>query len=135
MNITQEEKNALVQFFGVMHAQAKQTDDMIVGSSTEINRVSPNISRQLENVLKANIAPHRQQTQAPIYAEPADVPYVLQDIQTLSLPETTSYEVVEKLDSNILEVLKEINLNLLRIAATLEKQHGSTKKAKYTKSS
>ena len=146
MNITPEQQNALVQFFGTMHAQAKQTDDMIVGSSKFVNPVSPTIRRELEQVLKfSNEQPPQQPSQQfhePVYIPtPVDyvpVPAPVQEAYTpavehITLP-TAPYETVKVLDSEILNTLKEINLNLSRIASTLEKQHGSTKRAKNTKS-
>jgi len=142
MNITPDQQNALVQFFGTMHAQAKQTDDMIVGSSKFVNPVGPTIRRELENVLKFNNE-HPPQQPPHQFQEPAYIPtpvdYVpvqetyTQEVQTV-LPPTVPHEVVKVLDSEILNTLKEINLNLSRIASTLEKQHGSTKRAKNTKS-
>lgn len=142
MNITPEQQNALVQFFGTMHAQAKQTDDMIVGSSKFVNPVSPTIRRELEQVLKFNNEQPPQQShqqfQEPVYA-PTPVDYIpvqetyTQEVQTV-LPPAAPHEIVKVLDSEILNTLKEINLNLSRIASTLEKQHGSTKRAKNTKS-
>jgi hypothetical protein len=142
MNITPEQQNALVQFFGTMHAQAKQTDDMIVGSSKFVNPVSPTIRRELEQVLKFNneqpLQQPPQQFQEPVYT-PTPVDYIpvqetyTQEVQTV-LPPTAPHEFVKVLDSEILNTLKEINLNLSRIASTLEKQHGSTKRAKNTKS-
>lgn len=140
MNITPEQQNALVQFFGTMHAQAKQTDDMIVGSSKDVNPVSPTIRRELEQVLKFSKEQPPQQFQEPVYIPtPVDYVPVPVPVQEAYTPEHTSlptapYETVKVLDSEILNTLKEINLNLSRIASTLEKQHGSTKRAKNTKS-
>jgi hypothetical protein len=138
MNITPEQQNALVQFFGTMHAQAKQTDDMIVGSSKFVNPVSPTIRRELEQVLRFTHEqpqqPPPQQFQEPVYTPPP-VDYIpAQETYTQALPSAVSHEIVKKLDSEILDTLKEINLNLSRIATTLEKQHGSTKRAKNIKS-
>lgn len=142
MNITPEQQNALVQFFGTMHAQAKQTDDMIVGSSKDVNPVSPTIRRELEQVLRLNNEHTPQQFQEPVHIptsveyipvqEPVQEAYTQMTVQTL--PPAAPHEIVKVLDSEVLNTLKEINLNLSRIASTLEKQHGSTKRAKNTKS-
>lgn len=146
MNITPEQQNALVQFFGTMHAQAKQTDDMVVGSSKFVNPVSPTIRRELEQVLRFNNEqpPQQppQQFQEPVHIyTPVDhvpVPAPVQEAYTQMTVQTLSpaapHEIVKVLDSEILNTLKEINLNLSRIASTLEKQHGTTKRAKNTKS-
>ncbi len=141
MNITPEQQNALVQFFGTMHAQAKQTDDMIVGSSKFVNPVSPTIRRELEQVLKFNtVQPQQeppQQFHQPVFDNtPVDFipidemrPHVVEQV----LPPAPPHEIVKVLDSEILSTLKEINLNLSRIASTLEKKHGSTKRVKNIK--
>lgn len=141
MNITPEQQNALVQFFGTMHAQAKQTDDMIVGSSKFVNPVSPTIRRELEQVLKFNtVQPQQeppQQFHQPVY-EPTPVEFIPIDETRMHAveqvaPPAPPHEIVKVFDSEILSTLKEINLNLSRIASTLEKKHGSTKRVKNIK--
>lgn len=133
MNITPEEQNALVQFFGTVHAQAKQTDDMIVGSSKFVNPISPTIKRELEQVLRFNTAQPPQQVQEPEYHPAPVFVQSVPEIEHHSPPQPV--ESINIAGSEILNTLKEINLNLSRIASTLEKQHGSTKRTKNTKSS
>jgi len=143
MNLTPDEQNALVQFFGTMHAQAKQTDDMILGSSKFVNPVSPTIRRELEQVLRSNVQ-EPQQVQQPVYVPQEPIPaYIEPIVPQLAAPVNTipeSYSissapvtVCKSLEVDILEVLKEINLNLGRIATTIEKHNGSTKRTKATK--
>ena len=143
MNLTPDEQNALVQFFGTMHAQAKQTDDMILGSSKFVNPVSPTIRRELEQVLRSNVqAP--EPVQQPVYVPQEPIPAYIEPVipqltatintvpESYSIP-SEPVTVYKSLEVDILEVLKEINLNLGRIATTIEKQNGSTKRTKATK--
>jgi hypothetical protein len=141
MNLTSDEQNALVQFFGTMHAQAKQTDEMILGSS--VNPVGPTIRKELEQVLRSNAQstlPVQQPVYAPQEAIPAYVePVIPQFVPSVNvIPENHTLHsepitICKSLEVDILEVLKEINLNLGRIATTIEKQNGSTKRTKATK--
>jgi hypothetical protein len=144
MNLTPDEQNALVQFFGTMHAQAKQTDEMIVGSSKFVNPVSPTIRRELEQVLRSNVeAP--QPAPQPVYVPQEPIPAYVEPVTPQLTPNVNTVPEGYKLPSapvvvyktvevDILEVLKEINLNLGRIATTIEKHNGSTKRTKATKS-
>jgi len=143
MRISPEEQNALVQFFGTIHAQAKQTDDMIVGSSKFVNPVSPSIKKELEQVLKYTAQqpepvynPVYEPVPPPDYAPmPAYMPPEMHSVEQFhSHPQPSTKEVTTVVDAEVLNTLKEINLNLARIATTLEKRHGSTKRTKNTKS-
>jgi hypothetical protein len=151
MNITPEEQNALVQFFGTMHAQAKQTDQMIVGSSPFVKPVSPQIQRELEQALRVPVqAPQPQyyqpEPQQPQVYHPVEVAQAMQELHAVE-QQTTEQQVAPiqhieaipvstpiALDSNIIDVLREINLNLSRIADTIEKHNANTKRTKATKS-
>ena len=53
--MTDEEKNAMIQFFGTMHAHAKQTDQQIVGQSQFLRPISSSVKQELENVLASNM--------------------------------------------------------------------------------
>ena len=143
MNLTSDEQNALVQFFGTMHAQAKQTDEMILGSSKDVNPIGPTIRRELERALSSNVqAP--QPVQQPVYIPQEPIPAYIEPNTPQFTPSVNvvpdNYAlhsepavVYKTLEVDILEVLKEINLNLGRIATTIEKQNGSTKRTKATK--
>jgi hypothetical protein len=49
--MTNEEQQALVQFFGTVHAQAKQSDQMIVQHAKDLRPVSSDIQNQLQQAL------------------------------------------------------------------------------------
>lgn len=152
MNMTPDEQRALVQFFGTVHAQAKQTDQMIVGNSQFVKPVSPNIQRELEQALRIPVQSEQPQHQPPQYVEPSHqyvepVIGVEQAVQELSQLEQRHIEqpvyqatsqpvqttpVVSNVD--IISVLQEINLNLARIGDILEKKNGPSKRTKATKS-
>jgi len=147
MNITPDEQRALVQFFGTVHAQAKQTDQMIVGSSQFVKPVSPTIQHQLEQALRIPVQANQQFEQQQQYIEqppieviePAHAIQELQDLQTTSVlaptyDEVRPHPVSIPANDNIIEVLKEINLNLARIGDILEKQNGKPKRTKAPKS-
>lgn len=63
--MTDEEKNAMIQFFGTMHAHAKQTDQQIVGQSQFLRPISASVKQELENVLTSNRPPHTPPHYAP----------------------------------------------------------------------
>lgn len=131
--MTPEEQQALVQFFGTVHAQAKQTDRMIVGNSQFVKPVSPAIQHQLEEALRKPIQHNIQQHQT------IPQPFVEQPLAIQTQPEVTTHysspaSNIEVLSNNeTVEVLKEINLNLGRIANILEKKYGTPKKIKLSK--
>lgn len=136
MNITPEEQRALVQFFGTVHAQAKQTDQMIVGHSQFVKPVSPKIQEELEHALRIPVV---QENNTPRqYSEPVPVMEVkadraLQELQAMQHPEMVSTPVSSpQLDvkynsssvedsNNLIKALEEINLSLNRIGDILEK--------------
>ena len=149
MNMTPDEQRALVQFFGTVHAQAKQTDQMIVGSSQFVKPVSPNIQRELEHALRIPVQNEQPQyippEPQPQYVEPAiGLAQAVQELNQLELynaeqPAHTpppqpvqNTPVIPNVD--IITVLQEINLNLARIGDILEKKNGTSKRTKATKS-
>jgi hypothetical protein len=144
MNMTPDEQRALVQFFGTVHAQAKQTDQLIVGNSQFVRPVSPSIQHGLEQALRIPVQANQQAPQQQ-YVEPPAHPYIEtpQFIEEPSIQEQSpnaylniqSEETKPVVFSNdIVEVLKEINLNLTRIGNILEKRNGTPKKTKTLKS-
>jgi len=145
MNITPEEQNALVQFFGTMHAQARQTDQMIVGSSPFVKPVSPQIQRELEQALRVPVQASQPQYHQPVPEQPqvlhpVEVAQAMQELHTIEQQASPIQHIEVKhepvsvpVDSNIVDVLKEINLNLSRIADTIEKYNVNTKRTKATK--
>lgn len=149
MNITPEEQRALVQFFGTVHAQAKQTDQMIVGNSQFVKPVSPGIQHQLEQALRIPVQADIQQAPIQQYIEPPiqpaiEMPQFIQEPvaieQSYNIPPTPSLTTtIEEskpvvLDSDIVGILKDINLNLARIGDILEKKNGTSKRTKTSKS-
>ena len=131
-----QDQQALIQFFGTMHAQAKQTDQMIVGSSQFLRPVSPTIQNQLETALRAPVVNQ--------YQPPPEPPVLQQQIQTsqemppyvqsITVPEIVNNpansSVAIKDSDEIVTILKEINLSLTRIGDILEKKNGTSKKVK-----
>lgn len=150
--MTPDEQRALVQFFGTVHAQAKQTDQMIVGNSQFVKPVSPSIQQGLEQALRIpvqvsqQIPQHQHVEQQPVAViEPVQAIQELQSIQTPTeavpqhdpvIPYTgsNSETVPATLNNDIVETLKEINLNLARIGDILEKKNGTSKRTKASKS-
>ena len=55
-----QEKSALLSFLGTMHAQAKATDQMIVGQSQFLKPASPTIQNQFQQVLQSPINQHAE---------------------------------------------------------------------------
>jgi len=49
--MTNEEQQALVQFFGTVHAQARQSDQMIVQHAKDLRPLSSDIQNQLQQAL------------------------------------------------------------------------------------
>ncbi len=139
--MTPDEQRALVQFFGTVHAQAKQTDQMIVGSSQFVKPVSPNIQHQFEQALRIPVQAEMQQAPPQQYIEPPIQPVIepVQPIQEPAVVEQSHVTPVEEFkpaphNNDIVDILKEINLNLARIGDILEKQNGKPKRTKASKS-
>lgn len=152
MNMTPEEQRAMVQFFGTMHAQAKQTDQMIVGNSQFVKPVSPSIQQELEQALRIPVqvnqqVPQQQYIEQPPVAviEPSQAIQELQSIQNPVdvipphdpvIPYTGGNANADTVifNSDAVEVLKEISLNLARIGDILERKNGTSKRIKAPKS-
>lgn len=135
--MTPEEQQALVQFFGTMHAQAKQTDQMIVGNSQFVRPVSPVIKQQLEDALRS---PVQHNTPPQNYAQSMPLPPIeatqfIPPPHEAPLQHTPVVSNIEVVGNNeTVEVLREISLNLARIANILEKKNGPPKRIKNPKS-
>ena len=142
-NMTDEEKQAFLMFAGTMHGFAKQTDQMIMGQSVNLRPISTDIQNTFAQVLQAPTQPAEMHYQSPpeqptVYDQPVATPISepivgveqavkeLKHIQQAIRPTEVSNNV------DIIDVLKEINLNLARIATTLE-SHGGQKRTKSTK--
>lgn len=65
--MTPEEQQALVQFFGTVHAQAKQADQMIVQGAKDLRPASVDIQNQLQQFL---VSQRQLQYQQPVHHEP-----------------------------------------------------------------
>lgn len=133
--MTDAEREAMVQFFGTIHAQARQTDQQIVGNSQFIKPISGDIKNQLEHALHAHApAPFLppQHYAPPQHFEPPVIQQFQQPQQEvygdfqLELPFNTQ----PVYNDEALKVLKEINLNLKKIASILENSNGNSKKIK-----
>lgn len=146
--MTDEEKQAFLMFAGTMHGFAKQTDQMIMGQSVNLRPISTDIQNTFAQVLQAPTQRAEMHYQAPpeqptvyepmVYEQPVATPISepivgveqavkeLKHIQQAIRPTEVSNNV------DIIDVLKEINLNLARIATTLE-SHGGQKRTKSTK--
>jgi hypothetical protein len=71
--MTPEEQQALVQFFGTVHAQAKQADQMIVQHAKDLKPVSSDIQNQLQQALirqQVQNQQHQQQQQPQYHVAP-----------------------------------------------------------------
>lgn len=154
--MTDAEKQAFLMFAGTMHGMAKQTDQMIMGSSVNLRPISNDIQNTFAQVLQAPTQNH------PFTNTPAEPPLVYQqpvpEVQYISEPVVGVEQAIKELREqeqtpthipapaiviqptavtpavsiDIVDVLKSINLNLDRIATTLE-SHGGQKRTKSTK--
>lgn len=128
--MTDQEKAALLQFMGMTHAQAKQTDQMIVGQSQFLRPISTDISRQFETVLRTPVQSEAYQQYTPVQPEQA---YIAPQIQYDPQPQPQSQLEFDFSNtspneaSKILQELKEINLNLVKIAAILTESNVKAK--------
>lgn len=129
--MTDEEKRAMIQFFGTVHAQAKQTDQMVVGSSSHLRPISRDIQGQLEQVLHSptnnNIQP------APVYTQPPPevVPPIFNAAPQLTVENTPSVNM--NVTHNTHDILVSINNSLEKIATILDNYCNAPKKNKNTK--
>jgi len=138
-----QEKQAMLAFLGTMHAQAKATDQMIVGQSQFLKPASPTIQNQFAQILQAPTSQHIEQ---PVqYAEPppmmAPPPMPQQppvenpqlEFRFEPTPPPPPVQQAPAVSAELIEVLEKINLNIERIGNILEtknKQNARTKNPK-----
>lgn len=144
--MTEAERQAFLMFAGTMHGQAKATDQMIVGQSVNLRPMSNDIQNKFAEVLQTppqqyNPFVQQEPTEPIVYQQQPPDNFVGVERAVQELAEIQSIQPVQHLISqptltastDIVDVLKEINLNLARIATTLE-SHGGQKRTKNTKS-
>lgn len=133
MHMTEAEKQAFLAFAGTMHGLAKQTDQMVMSNSGNINPISVGIEKQFGEVLRSTTR-ERIDDQPYISAELADSN--IPDLHVYDKLDTPIVHIAEVqpvvVNDKVLEVLQSISLNLANIAATLETYNGS-KRTKDTK--
>lgn len=138
--MTPEEKAALLTFMGSMHAQAKHTDQMIVGQSNFLKPISMDIKQQFEQVYHTPAQTADNSNQPPrefvapppmVMPPPVGVEQAIQELA--SRPDIvvgkSDYQEYKTPDSLIV-VLEKISLTLDRIANTLENKDGTKKQVK-----
>lgn len=127
MQMTDQEKAALLQFLGTTHAQAKQTDQMIVGQSQFLQPVSNNIQQHFAQALQMPTVPYAQDV--PQYYPPqVEVPQAETQLELVFREPPASQPIGAFLgNEEILEQLKEINLNLTKIAVILNESNVKSK--------
>jgi hypothetical protein len=131
--MTEEEKKAMIQFFGTVHAQAKQTDQMVVGYTNHLRPISKDIQGQLEQVLHAPVD-NRVQYVEPTFNQVVTPPPVNVDINhSVSTIDNIQQISSSSASETISDILKDINNNLSKIASTLNTYCNAPKKSKNTK--
>lgn len=151
--MTDAEKQAFLMFAGTMHGMAKQTDQMMVQQSITLRPISSDIQNTFAQVLQAptqNYPFTNTLAEPPIvYQQPApEVPFIsepvvgveqaikeLRDLEVDNssyIPAQVTTVAAPTVSEDIVDILKSINLNLDRIATTLE-SHGGQKRTKITK--
>lgn len=126
--MTEEEKRAMLAFLGNVHAQAKQTDQMIVGSSQYLKPVSQQIQQEFTNVYHSPThIDHGYVQQQPVISDiqPTAVQaeqVIQKDVDhQMELPLFNSNNSISNNNTDqILDVLKSIDLNLKKIVTVLE---------------
>ena len=146
--MTEAERQAFLMFAGTMHGQAKATDQMLVGQSNSLRPISNDIQTRFAQVLQTPPNQYQpfEQSQPPepiVYQQPpptdtfvsppANYVSVEQAAQELAGTQPQRVSTVD-INSNIVDVLKDINLNIERVGNILEKQYGRQKRTKITKS-
>ena len=142
------EQAALIQFFGTMHAEAKQTDQRIVGNSQFVRPISTDIQQSLERVLATPVQHTPQMVPThngdhlppPTFYQPEPITSVpdnqLNFLNTLSENPNNNVPVQVTPQFNcteLVEALSKINLALTRIGDILESDHGRKKTTKASK--
>lgn len=124
--MTEAEKQAFLMFAGTMHGHARATDQMIVGQSNNLRSMSNDIESKFAEVLEAPT----QQYSSDNYQQPQQDNFVSVEQATRELVNIQSPVTA---DVSIVNLLREINLNLVKIVTTLE-SNGGQKRTKDTKS-
>ena len=141
------EQAALIQFFGTMHAEAKQTDQRIVGNSQFVRPISTDIQQSLERVLATPVQhtpqmvpTHNGDHLPPTFYQPEPITSVpdnqLNFLNLLSESPNNNVPVQVTPQFNcteLVEALSKINLALTRIGDILESDHGRKKTTKASK--
>lgn len=151
--MTDAEKQAFLMFAGTMHGMAKQTDQMIMGNSVNLRPISNDIQNTFAQVLQTptqNNAFINTPSEPPlVYQQPVpEASYISEPVVGVeqAIRELREQEqayiparafavqptATPTVSNDIVDVLKSINLNLERIATTLE-SHGGQKRTKSTK--
>jgi len=145
--MTEQEKQAMLAFLGTVHAQAKQTDQMIVGQSNFVKPVSHVIQNEFAQVLAKPVnsfegnyqqppQPQHVQMQPVVHApvqEAQPVPAPQEDQLMFSFEAPKEQEAPFITTSELIEVLKDINLNLQRIGNILEEKNKPNARNKNSK--
>jgi hypothetical protein len=132
--MTEEEKQAMLAFLGTVHAQAKQTDQMIVGQSNFVKPVSQSIQNEFAQVLAQPVARYQDNHQPPVQPEPVYYESVQEGLAApVSAPQEDQLmfsfdgpkEEIETpvATSDLIYTLKDISLNLQRIGNILEEKN------------
>jgi hypothetical protein len=143
--MTLEEKQALLQFVGQTYGQATKTDNFIVGGSNSIRPVGQDFKSHFEQILHAPVIDSNENQPAPVYEQQAHAQPAIaqvtheQAIQELAQTTTVTPQIqhvtqAPVANTDLIQVLQDINLTLGRIANTLEKKkvtpNVTTKKTK-----
>jgi hypothetical protein len=138
--MTEQEKQAMLAFLGTVHAQAKQTDQMIVGQSNFVRPVSQVIQNEFAQVLAKPVTnnQHNYQPSAPdpIYHEPVreEIKEQVQEDQLMfSFNDSKEQSTPSAVSSDLVEILKDINLNLQRIGDILSEKYKPNARNKNSK--
>lgn len=137
------EKEAILQFMGQTYGQSHKMDKDIVGQSQYLRPSSGAIRNQFEEVLRVPI--DQYQAPQPQYQPPASPPIApigevpveqaIQELRSYNEPQATyTKSIPHVVDSDVIEVLKEISLNLSRIANILENKKPENVRNKKVKS-
>jgi len=133
--MTEAEKQAFLMFAGTMHGHAKATDQMIVGQSQGLRPMSSDLESKFAEVLQAPTQQYSsddyQQSQQDNFESVEQAAREIVNMHSPMAVVNTHSPVAA--DVNIVNLLKEINLNLVKIVTTLE-SNGGQKRTKSTRS-
>ena len=140
--MTEQEKQAMLAFLGTVHAQAKQTDQMIVGQSNFVKPVSHAIQNEFAQVLAKPVYSDQGSYQH-VQHQPVQ-PQPIQEVQTMhpmpqedqlmfAFEDPKEQEAPIITTNELIEVLKDINLNLQRIGNILEEKNKPNARNKNSK--